>query len=136
MNAPLLPTSSTSNPGKFSPPVPQPQHQQQQPQVQQYHQPQPIPATADSSPRARPHHGYSDSTLSSGRSSDDGRSAVGTSGVGQGHHSRQESADLYGSMRSHDSHTSSGEEPHSRNNSHDSSDYAMTGRLLRPHSNI
>ncbi|CAL1536931.1 unnamed protein product [Lymnaea stagnalis] len=35
---------------------------------------------------------------------------------------------MYGSLRgSHESHTSSGDEPHSRNSSHDSSDYAMSG---------
>ncbi|RUS89085.1 hypothetical protein EGW08_003148, partial [Elysia chlorotica] len=127
MSPPLLSASNANNPGKFSPPVSQ--HQQQQQQVHQYQQhPQPNPTTADSSPRTRPHHGYSDSTLSSGRSSDDGRSiSAAASGIGQGHHSRQESSDHYGSLRSHDSHASSGDEPHSRNNSHDSSDYAMSG---------
>ncbi|GFS11746.1 signal-induced proliferation-associated 1-like protein 1 [Elysia marginata] len=139
MNAPLLPTSS--NPGKFSPPAPQQHHhhhQQQQPQQQmpQYHHQQHPHSnqTTDSSPRARPHHGYSDSTLSSGLSSDDGRSATGALGVAQGHHSRQESADLYGSLRSHDSHASSGEDPHSRNNSHDSTDYSMSGVSSRSRS--
>ncbi|KAK0058491.1 signal-induced proliferation-associated 1-like protein 2 [Biomphalaria pfeifferi] len=70
-------------------------------------------------------HGYSDSTLSSGRSSDDGRFG----------HSSQDSADLYRSLGgSHEGHTSSGEEPHSRNSSHDSSDYSMSAISMRSRS--
>ncbi|PVD26348.1 hypothetical protein C0Q70_14019 [Pomacea canaliculata] len=66
-------------------------------------------------------HGYSDSTLSSGRGSDDGRGSSFYS------HSRQESSDVYGSSRgSHDGHLSSGDELHSRNGSHDSSDYSLS----------
>lgn len=99
-------------------------HQQQQQQ-----QPQSM-SGYESSPRQRhvsAHHGYSDSTLSSGRSSDDGKSSYFS-------HSRQELADMYGSVRSsHESHTSSGEEPHSRSNSHDSTDYTMSGWSLRSH---
>lgn len=117
MNVPLLPPP-VGSPGKFSPPA-------QQQQQHQYHHSQPA---ANSSPRTRPRHGYSDSTLSS----DDGRSAAGAP---QGHHSRQESGDLYGSLRSQDSHASSGEEPHSRNNSHDSTDYALSGVSARSRSN-
>ncbi|KAL8613785.1 hypothetical protein ACOMHN_029642 [Nucella lapillus] len=67
-------------------------------------------------------HGYSDSTLSSGRGSDDGR---GSSLYG---HSRQES-DLYGS--SHDGHLSSGDEVHSRSASHDSSDFSLSSNSRR-----
>ena len=67
-------------------------------------------------------HGYSDSTLSSGRGSDDGRGSSFYS------HSRQES-DLFGSSHgSHDGHLSSGDELHSRNGSHDSSDHSLTSK--------
>nr|KAG5714574.1 hypothetical protein BaRGS_007020 [Batillaria attramentaria] len=84
-----------------------------------YYEPAPqrhTPATVNASTG----HGYSDSTLSSGRGSDDGRGSSYYS------HSRQES-DIYGSSHgSHDGHLSSGDELHSRNGSHDSSDYSLT----------
>ncbi|XP_076464270.1 signal-induced proliferation-associated 1-like protein 2 isoform X2 [Babylonia areolata] len=67
-------------------------------------------------------HGYSDSTLSSGRGSDDGRGSSFYS------HSRQES-ELYGS--SHDGQLSSGDELHSRSASHDSSDYSLSSNSRR-----
>ncbi|KAK7104928.1 hypothetical protein V1264_019565 [Littorina saxatilis] len=88
-------------------------------------------------------HGYSDSTLSSGRGSDDGRSSSffthsrQESDVYASSHSRQES-DLYASSHgshdghlyasshgSHDGHLSSGDELHSRNESHDSSEFSL-----------
>ncbi|KAH9491427.1 Signal-induced proliferation-associated 1-like protein 2 [Bulinus truncatus] len=80
--------------------------------------------TANYEQRQRPsggQHGYSDSTLSSGRSSDDGRN----SGFS---HSRQDSTDQHGG--SHESHTSSGEEFQS----HDSSDYSMSAISMRSRS--
>ncbi|XP_059160500.1 signal-induced proliferation-associated 1-like protein 2 isoform X2 [Physella acuta] len=97
-------------------------------QQKTYHQP-PQPTTMyDQTPRQRTtggQHGYSDSTLSSGRSSDDGRGSY----YG---HSRQESSEMYGSVRgSHEGHTSSGDELHSRNSSHDSSDYAMSAASVK-----
>ncbi|XP_005093746.1 signal-induced proliferation-associated 1-like protein 1 [Aplysia californica] len=120
-----LPSSSTSVGSK-----PSPSSNSQQQQQQQQHQQQ-ASSSVFESPRQRPvttHHGYSDSTLSSGRSSDDGRSSY----FG---HTRQESADMYGSVRgSHEGHTSSGEEPHSRNNSHDSSDYSLSALSARSRS--
>ena len=99
---------------KPSPPAaePTPTSQATTPQSSAYETPRPRPTT---------HHGYSDSTLSSGRSSDDGRSSY------LGNHSRQESAELY-SLR-HEGHTSSGDEPHSRNSSHDSSDLSASGKI-------
>ncbi|BFZ07123.1 hypothetical protein BsWGS_10162 [Bradybaena similaris] len=118
--------SSTST-GKSSSSSSSSHHHQQQ---QQQQQPQSM-SGYESSPRQRhvsAHHGYSDSTLSSGRSSDDGKNPYFS-------HSRQELADMYGSVRSsHESHTSSGEEPHSRSNSHDSTDYTVSGATARSQS--
>ena len=79
------------------------------------------------------HHGYSDSTLSSGRSSDDGRSSFfGHSRQESGHSGQLGESQGHVSVRgSHEGHTSSGEEFHSRNNSHDSNDYTQSGRIMR-----
>ncbi|XP_041352798.1 signal-induced proliferation-associated 1-like protein 2 isoform X2 [Gigantopelta aegis] len=65
-------------------------------------------------------HMYNDSTLSSGRSSDDGRAS---------YQSHPNSTDNY--MSRADGHLSSGDELHSRNSSHDSSDYSASGSSSR-----
>ncbi|XP_046575703.1 signal-induced proliferation-associated 1-like protein 2 isoform X1 [Haliotis rubra] len=68
-----------------------------------------------------PTHAYTDSTLSSGRGSDDGRLS----------HYSQPQQDVYEPYRTRggnpDGHVSSGDELHSRSGSHDSSDYSLSG---------
>ncbi|XP_067682950.1 signal-induced proliferation-associated 1-like protein 2 isoform X2 [Haliotis asinina] len=66
-------------------------------------------------------HAYTDSTLSSGRGSDDSRLS----------HYSQPQQDVYETYRTRggnpDGHMSSGDELHSRSGSHDSSDYSLSG---------